>query len=254
MGDTPSTVDRMLSIFVAAATAVMVVLNLLARLGHINGVTTIEVSNKYPSVLTPAGFTFAVWVLIYLGLVAFSIYQLFPSRSAGLRPVRKLYVISSVLNCLWLFLWHSHYIGVCLVVMVALLVTLAAINIRLRNAETVREALFTKAPLGLYFGWITVASIINFVVYLRSADVQMSALAWNILGCSLIAVVLVLAVIVRVRLRNFLYPLAVAWVATGIAIEQQGNTAIILACAICVIFCLVLSISFVMDLKSTNHE
>lgn len=254
MADTPSTSDRILSIFVAAATAVMVALNLLARLGHINGVTTLEVSNIYPSVLTPADFTFSIWILIYLGLIAFSIYQLFPSKSVRLRAVRKLYIISCVLNCLWLFFWHGHYIGVSVVVIAALFVTLAAINLDLKNADTIREALFTKAPLGLYFGLMTVASIINAVIYLRSIDVQMSATAWNILGCLLLAAVLAVAVIVRVKLRNFLYPLAVAWVATGIAIEQQGNTAIILACAICVIFCLVLSISFVMDLKSTNHE
>ncbi|HMT08375.1 MAG TPA: hypothetical protein PKA82_10255, partial [Pyrinomonadaceae bacterium] len=59
---------------------------------------------------------------------------------------------------------------------------------------------------------------------------------------------------VRAKLRLFLFPFAVAWASTGIAVQQKGNTAVILACAIVTIVCLVLSISFVMDLKSSSNE
>lgn len=254
MNGTPNSTDRMLSILVVVATITTLIFNALAGSGRLNGVMTNEVSDKYPTVLTPAGYAFSIWGLIYFGLVAFTIYQLLPSKLERLRSVRLLYVVSCVLNCGWLYAWHSYAIGICVILLFALLATLALINIKLKTAESAREALLTKAPFGIYFGWVTAASIVNFVIYLRSIDVQMSASAWNTLGCIFIAAALIAAVIVRVKLRNFLYPLAVAWAATGIAIEQQGNTAIILACAICVIFCLVLSLSFVMDLKTTTHE
>lgn len=254
MDEMPDSSDRMRSILVVVATAATIAFNFLAGTGRLNGVMTNEVSDKYPTVLTPAGYAFSIWGLIYFGLVAFTIFQLLPSKLVRLRPVRTLYIVSCVLNCAWLYAWHSYAIGLCVILIFALLATLALINIKLKNADSVRDALFTKAPFGIYFGWVTAASIVNLVIYLRSIDVQMTASAWNILGCIFIAAALIAAVFVRVKLRNFLYPLAVAWAATGIAIEQQGNTAIILACAICVIFCLVLSISFVMDLKSTIHE
>ncbi len=254
MNETPNAGDRMRSILVVVATIATIAFNFLAGTGRLNGVMTNEVSDKYPTILTPAGYAFSIWGLIYFGLIAFTIYQLLPSKLVRLRSVRLLYIVSCVLNCAWLYAWHSYAIGICVILIFALLATLALINIKLKNADSARDALFTKAPFGIYFGWVTAASIVNFVIYLRSIDVQMTASAWNILGCIFIAAALIAAVIVRVKIRNFLYPLAVAWAATGIAIEQQGNTAIILACAICVIFCLVLSISFVMDLKSTPHE
>ena len=252
MNETPNAGDRMRSILVVVATIATIAFNFLAGTGRLNGVMTNEVSDKYPTILTPAGYAFSIWGLIYFGLIAFTIYQLLPSKLVRLRSVRTLYIASCVLNCAWLYAWHSYAIGLCVILIFALLATLALINIKLKNADSARDALFTKAPFGIYFGWVTAASIVNFVIYLRSIDVQMTASAWNILGCIFIAASLIAAVIVRVKIRNFLYPIAVAWAATGIAIEQQGNTAIILACAICVIFCLVLSISFVMDLKSTH--
>lgn len=254
MNESPNSTDRMRSILVAVATAVTIAFNALAGTGRLNGVMTNEVSDKYPTVLTPAGYAFSIWGLIYFGLIAFTIYQLLPSKLVRLRSVRMLYVASSILNCAWLYAWHSYAIGICVILIFALLSTLAVINIKLKNAGSAREALFTKAPFGIYFGWVTAASIVNLVIWLKYADMQMSASAWNILGCSFITAALIAAVILRIKIRNFLYPLAVAWAATGIAVEQQGNTAIILACAICVIFCLVLSISFVMDLKSMTHE
>ncbi len=254
MIDTPNSSDRMRSILVVVATIATIAFNALAGTGRLNGVMTNEVSDKYPTVLTPAGYAFSIWGLIYVGLIAFCIYQLLPSKLLRLRGVRTLYIVSCVLNCAWLYAWHSYAIGVCVILIFALLATLALINIKLKTAESARDALFTKAPFGLYFGWVTAASIVNFFIYLKSIDAQMSVSAWNILGCVFIFVALLGAVVVRWKLRNFTYPLAVAWAATGIAIQQQGNTAIILTAAICVIFCLVLSLSFVMDLKSTIHE
>jgi hypothetical protein len=49
------------------------------------------------------------------------------------------------------------------------------------------------------------------------------------------------------------YPVAIAWALTAIAIQQSGNTAVILAGAIAVILCLVLSLSFVIDLRHTRQ-
>lgn len=254
MSETGTVRDRLLSILVVVATIATIIFNALAGTGRLNGVMTNAVSDKYPTVVTPAGYAFSIWGLIYFGVIAFTIYQLLPSMLVRLRSVRTLFIVSCVFNCAWLYAWHSFAIGICVFLIFALLATLALININLKNAESARDALFTKAPFGIYFGWVTAASLVNVAIYLKYIDVQLSAFSWNILGCAFIVVAMVVAVIVRIKLRNFLYPLAVAWAATGIAVQQQGNTAIILTAAICVIVCLVLSLSFVMNLKSTTNE
>lgn len=244
----------MRAILVGVATVATIAFNALASTGRINGVMSNEVSDKYPTVVTPAGYAFTIWALIYFGLIAFSVYQLLPSKLARFKNVRTLYIISCVLNCAWLYFWHRYAIGICVVLIFGFLATLALINIRLKDATSVRDAVFTKAPFGIYFGWVTAASIINFVVYLKYVDVQMSASSWNLLGGICIIVATLIALVVRVKLRNFFYPLAIAWAVTGIALQQSGNTAIILTAAISLIICLVITLSFVMDLKSTTHE
>ena len=80
----------------------------------------------------------------------------------------------------------------------------------------------------------------------------MSAGLWNTLGVVFISLAAALAVIVRLKLQNYLYPLAIAWAATAIAVKQSGNTAIVVASSVCVIVCLVMAVSFVMDQKSTT--
>lgn len=254
MQDSGIAKDRVLSMLVVVATLATIIFNALAGTGRLNGVMTNAVSDKYPTVLTPAGYAFSIWGLIYFGVISFTIYQLLPSKLVQLRPVRILFIISCIFNCAWLYAWHSFAIGTCVVLIFVLLASLAAINFKFPASSSAIDSLLTKAPFGIYFGWVTAASIVNLVIYLKYLDVQWSATVWNAVGCSFIVVAMLIAVAVRVKLRNFFYPLAVAWAATGIAVEQQGNTAIILTAAICVIICLVLSISFVMDLKSTANE
>ncbi len=246
--------DRILSVLVLIASVATIAFNGFAAAGYVGGVTPATVSDKFPTVVTPAGYAFSIWSLIFVGMIVFSVYQALPSKYERLRGVRVPFLLSCVFNCLWIVLWHNWFIGICVLVIAALWASLLIANIKMGEAQNTFEALMTKAPLGLYCGWVTAATLVNLALYLKSIDVQLSSIQWNILGCVMLGVALIVAIIVRVKLRLFLFPLAIAWAATGIAVKQQGNTAIILACAIVTIACLVLSLSFVMDLKSSSNE
>lgn len=246
--------DRILSILVIVAAVGTVVFNGFAATGFVNDVTPATVSDKYPTVVTPAGYAFSIWSLIFVGMIAFSIYQALPGKYKRFRSARVPFILSCVFNCSWILLWHNWFIGVCVLVITALWASLLITNIKIGESNSAFEALMTKAPLGLYCGWVTAATLVNCALYLKSIDVQLSSVQWNILGIAMLAVALIAAIIVRVKLRLFTFPLAVAWAATAIAVKQQGNTAIIFACAIVTIACLVLSLSFVMDLKSSTDE
>jgi MFS family permease len=245
--------EQFRAVLVLIATMCVIGFNALAGTGSLNGVDTGAVSDQYPTVLTPAGYAFSIWSLIYLGMVSFSIYQLLPAQIAKYAGVRTIYLISCVLNCAWLYAWHHYWIGVCVILLFALAGSLALINFKLAERDKGLDLVLAKAPFGLYFGWVTVASFVNLMVFLRYTEVQMSPTTWNIVAIAFVAIALVVGTLVRVTLRNFIYPLAVAWALTAIAIKQQGNTAVILAAAIAVILCLVLSLSFVMDLRHTRQ-
>jgi len=244
--------DRLRAVLVIVSTLATIAFNGLASTGKLNGVMTDEVSNRYSTVITPAGFTFSIWGAIYLGLIGFSIYQLLPSKNELFRPVRTLYIATCVLNCVWLWFWHQYQLGVCVIIIIALASVLLLMNLRFKRAATMSDAIFGKGVFGLYFGWVTAASLVNTMIFLVYAGVEMSATAWKITGVFALVLASGLAVLVRFKLSNYLYPLAIAWAATGIAVKQSGNTSIVVASAFCVIVGLVMAVSFVMDQKSTT--
>src|ERR1044072_1407090 len=125
--------DKLQPVLVIIATIGMIVFNYLAAAGLTGGVSTNIVSDRYPTHITPSGYAFSIWGLIYLGCLAFSIYQALPSQIEKFRVLRRVYIISCVANCAWLYFWSREMIVVCLGVILMLLVTLAFINIRLQK-------------------------------------------------------------------------------------------------------------------------
>ena len=62
------------------AFAVMIALNVLTKVITLNGQTMAAISAKYSSLFTPAGFTFSIWGVIYLALLAFVVWQALPAQ------------------------------------------------------------------------------------------------------------------------------------------------------------------------------
>lgn len=252
MTGTTNGVDRVRAILVLAATVGTIVFNWMAAMGRINGVTPEMVADKYQTPITPAGYAFAIWILIYLGLIAFSIYQLLPANAERFRSIRSFYILSCALNCGWIYMWHSDQIAICLVIILFLAITLFLINLHLRQTEGVGEYWLAKAPFGIYFGWVTTATLVNFAILLVHWDVPVSASTWTAIAVGLILLEAALGVFIRIRLVNYLYPLAIAWALTAIGVKQSGQTLIVTAAAIGAIACLIATMSFVMDLPSSE--
>src|SRR6056297_2670655 len=53
----------------------VLVLNAMAGSGQLTGKTIGEISAKYDTLFTPAGYAFSIWGLIYLRLIAFTVFQ-----------------------------------------------------------------------------------------------------------------------------------------------------------------------------------
>ncbi len=242
----------MRSVLTLIATLATVVFNVLAAAGYLNGVTPGAISDRYPTVLTPANFAFSIWTLVYLGLIAFSIYQLVPRNLVRFRSVRSLYVVTCVLNCLWLYFWHREQIGYCLGLIAAMALVLIAIIAQFSRLDDQSGGLFTKSPIGLYAGWVMAATLVNLVIFLKYLNTDLSSAVWSAIGAAALLVAAGVAVLIRFAFRNYLFSLSIAWAATAIAVEQSGNTAIVVAASICVIVCLIMAISFVMHQKSST--
>jgi hypothetical protein len=251
MPETSTAPDRMAATAVVVATLATLAVNAAAAAGLINSVTPADVSARFPTAITPAGYAFSIWTVIYLGMLAFNLYQMRAAASSRFRNIRWVYVTSCVLNCAWIIFWQYAMVAVCLVVISLLAGSLLVICYRLREPSSFVEALITKAPFGLYLGWVSCATLVNLLIFLGwiGVDPQNHAL-----GVVLIVVATAGGFLVRWKLRNYLYPLAVAWALTAIAIEHSGNTSIVIAAAFGTVACLVTAGSVVTTLKDSTSE
>ncbi len=223
MSKTSSNLLRFGNLF---AFIVTLAVNGLAGTTLLNNRTTAQVSDLYASPITPAGYVFAIWGLIYALLLVFVIYQLLPKQKDKLfqRQIGGLFILTSIFNVVWLFLWQYDYIVVSVILMLALLVTLIKIYLRLdigKSKAPLTEKFCVQLPFSVYLGWITVASIANIAAALVSVGwggFGLSAEIWAIVAI-LVALIVTLAVIVT--RRDVAYSLVIVWALAGIAAKQS---------------------------------
>lgn len=237
--------EKLMQILVIVATAGVIFVNYLAASGMVNDKTTGELSDRYTTDITPAGYAFTIWSLIYLGLIAFSIYQALPSqRDRDLfQRIRPVYILNCLANCGWIYAWHYELVPLSLLIMLVLLGTLIYINLNLPATASKAETITTRAPFNIYFGWITVATILNASITLVYIGMSFSETVTSVVGAVLIAVATALGVFLGDRLRAVLYPLTIAWGLTAIAVKQSGDTIVVVAAVLGVIALLIAAIT-----------
>lgn len=217
-----------LKIAVPIAFVIMVTVNALASLLPINGMNTAAVSAKYDTLFTPAGYAFSIWGIIYLLLLVYTLFQALPAakdanpeRQKMLEKVGFWFVISSLLNAGWIFLWQYELMVFSVIVIALMLVSLGRIGWLLRQPHcSPKEELALRIPFGIYFGWITVATIANISAYLVSTKWNgfgISPVVWTI---AILVIGLIIASVTMYRVRSVAYGLTVLWAYTAILVRH----------------------------------
>lgn len=137
-----------------------------------------EVSSQYDTLITPAGYAFSIWGLIYLLLICFLVYQWFSffkkAYDKSLDPTSVWFAISNVLNGFWIYVWTEEFLMLSVIVIFGLLVSLLFLGRRLKLGSTSNAPyFFTQLPIALYLGWIIVASVVNTSVWFYAQDLFM---------------------------------------------------------------------------------
>jgi benzodiazapine receptor len=229
--------------------AVTVIVNALASSLALNGRTTAEVSDLYFTLVTPAGYVFSIWGVIYTLLLIFAVFQALPSQREKpfLKQINVLFILSGVFNVLWLFLWHYDQIGLSVALMFALLATLIAVYLRLgigKTSVTLKERAFVHLPFSVYLGWITVASIANVASALVSIQWDGFGLASDTWAVLVIAVALLITLAVIATRKDIAYSLVLVWALIGIAVNQSAYQNIAMAAEISAVIILVALAAF----------
>ncbi|NNL55315.1 MAG: tryptophan-rich sensory protein, partial [Woeseia sp.] len=147
-----------------AAFVILILVNTLSNVLPFNDQSQTEIAAKYPSLFTPAGFTFSIWGVIYLALLVFVIYQSLPAQrqSASIARLSVPFKINCASNAIWLYVWHHDMVMLSLLIMFVILATLVTIYRRLYaqiDRASITEHVALYLPFSLYTGWVTVATI-----------------------------------------------------------------------------------------------
>lgn len=211
----------------------VLVMNVAATTLPLNGRSTEEISAALPSYFTPAGYTFSIWGLIYLALIAFAIYQ---ARSVErerpfLYKIGFLFAINGLANSAWIAAWHYGYyvasVGIMLVVLVTLIAIYLRLNIGYRDPSlSWQDKLFYQIPFGLYLGWITVATIANIASVVNYFGWNGFGIAEPVWAMIMIGTAVFVAGILLINRRSAAYAGVIIWALFGIraSAAQAGET------------------------------
>ncbi|HER54468.1 MAG TPA: tryptophan-rich sensory protein [Candidatus Bathyarchaeota archaeon] len=218
---------------IVAYVITLIVNGLAGSTTFLGGVTSADVSDMYPTLVTPAGFTFAIWGIIYTLLALFVIYQVLPKNKDKpfLGQISWFFGLSSLFNVVWLVFWHYDFVTYSVILMLGLLTSLIIIYRRLdigRAMVDIKERLMIHLPFSVYLGWISIATIANVSVALTAIgwdEFGIEASTWAVL---IIVVALLLSLLMIVLRKDVAFCCVVIWALFGILTKQADYENIVL--------------------------
>ena len=206
--------------------------NILASKLPLNGQNTGEISNRFQVYFVPEGYVFAIWGVIYIGWISFTIFQLLPSQKehSRLRRLGYLFALSNLANAAWLFCWHYNQFGLSVLVMLALLGLLIASYLRLNvNRMNVLSAEYWSVDVlfSVYLGWITVATIANISDWLYFIGWDGAGIAPQTWAVMVLGVASLLGLGIALTRSDAGYLSVLVWAFIGIAIKQTSAPVVV---------------------------
>ena len=213
--------------------ATIIVNGLAGSTTLLGGQDTAAISDANFTLITPAGYVFAIWGIIYTLLGMFVIYQALPSQKGKeyQTKIGWLFVLSNLINIIWLFLWQYEQLILSVPLMFMLLATLIMIYQRLdigKSKPELKEKIAIQLPFSTYLGWITIASIANVATTLVSIEWDSFGISTEIWASTIIIIALLVASIVIVTRKDIAYTLVIAWAFVGISVAQTNQNIITL--------------------------
>jgi benzodiazapine receptor len=203
------------------------IVNVLAVTLPLNGQDTGEISDRFQVYFVPAGYVFSIWSIIYIGWIAFLIFQFLPSQKENprLRRLGYLFALSNLANAAWLFCWHYNQFGLSVLVMLTLLGLLIAGYLRLdvnRSRVSRLEYWSVDVLFSVYLGWITVATVANVQDWLYFVGWDGFGIPGQIWAVIMLVVASLLGLAMAITRRDVGYLAVLIWAFIGIAVKQAS--------------------------------
>ena len=199
--------------------AVTLVINTLGALGFINGLSQKEISDMFVTLITPSPSTFSIWSVIY-SLLIISIIVMIVKKDdsyykSAINQISTLFWVSCILNIAWIVAFSYVQIELSVLFVFGFLITLSLICQKLLKIQD-RKRWLLPLSFGIYTGWLFIATVVNIaamLVKIRWNGFGIAAEVWAII-ILIIAILLVIAVLLKIH--NAAFPLPIAWAYFGI--------------------------------------
>lgn len=176
--------------------------------------------------IQPAGYAFAIWSVIYLGLVAHAAFGLWKrAEDPAWNAVRPYLIVAVGLGTVWLWIAGQSAVWGTVTIWI---MAVAAIFAFLR-ADTSADRWLLAAPLAMLAGWLSAAAAVSSGVVAAGCGCLSDTNA----ALAMLALVLVLALAVQgQKPRMPVYGLTVVWALIGVVVANLGeNVSVAVAAA-----------------------
>lgn len=222
---------KKLSVLNLVSVILVILVNYISQAFSLNDTTIGEMSAKYANLFTPAGYAFAIWGIIFLGLLAYGIFQVrrayySEKESNFIEQTGYWFFLANILNCCWVLAFMYDFTGFSVLIMLGILLSLIKIilNTNMERWDApINTIAFVWWPICLYSGWISVATIANIAAYLSKLDWNggiLSEQAWTI-NMIVAATIINLLMIWKRNMREF--AMVGAWALFAIFIRHNGS-------------------------------
>lgn len=203
----------------------IVVMNYLSTALPFGGMSNADISAAYPTLITPSGYAFAIWGVIYSALIVFAYFQLMKGSNVRFfKLIWPYFMINALANGLWLLAFQNEWFGVSVIIMGVLLGTLIAIFrlfYRLKDALGTTHRFFFHVPFGIYFGWVCVASIVNVAVLLTAYDLQFFTDAPELWSLIMLSAGFLIAMALLIVHKDYIVALTFVWAYVAIMLAHM---------------------------------
>jgi len=235
--------------------ALMIFMNYAAGTGYLFENSVGQVSYSYPTLITPAGFTFSIWGVIYIFWTLFLIQlwrKSIQRTSERITHAAIAFIIINLSNTFWIITWTEEFLLLSVILIILLLVALVKLSIIVK-AEIVpikwTDLVFVHWTVSIYLGWVILATVLNISIYLESiqAFANIPNKEWIAMALLLISAIIYVLLIIKRNMREM--GLVGIWGLSGIAQAQLASYPIVAYTAIAM--GVVLVITVVKNIKSS---
>jgi hypothetical protein len=186
-----------------------------------------EISEVFTTMITPAGYAFSIWGIIYLGLLLYLAYQwvgfVKKQNETSLLPSGIWFTVANLSNALWIYVWTSEQIFLSVVIIAILLFSLIQLVLRLR-LETydapIKTIFFVWWPICIYTGWVILATVLTVSVGFKSSRILMNVWSETFWAFLMLIVSTLIYVFLTYKRNMREAALVGAWGITAIAVKQ----------------------------------